>query len=69
MQRFTLTERVLSFLFDTMVYVYKNTLIKGLIKSGYHNFPQTKGKYTGIPHSIFFHNAPLNQNYFLKLKY
>ena len=52
-----------------MVYVYKNTLIKGLIKSGYHNFPLTKGKYTGIPHSIFFYNAPLNQNYFLELKY
>ena len=37
-----------------MVYAFKNTVIKNLNKLEHPNSPQTKGKSTGIPHSIFF---------------
>ena len=34
-----------------------------------HYFPQTKGKSTGIPHSIFLIMFPLSQNLSSKTKY
>ena len=40
--RFTLTEMVLSFLFEKMVYAFKNSIIKDLNKIRISQFPQTK---------------------------